>query len=51
MIKPQTYEEAMLSIEAPHWKVAWAEELLSLEKTGVYDEVDQQKGWKIINCK
>jgi hypothetical protein len=42
--EPQTYEEAMASLDAPSWKEACAEELSSFIKTQLYDEVERLKG-------
>ena len=49
--EPTTYEEAMAGPDAPLWKAACAEELVSFVKTELYDEVEHPRGRKVVDCK
>jgi Reverse transcriptase (RNA-dependent DNA polymerase) len=49
--EPETYEEAMSGPDAPLWKAACAEELLSFVKTNLYDEVERPRQQKVVDCK
>lgn len=49
--EPEMYQEAMSSPDAPLWKAACAEELLSFVKMNLYDEVERPKERKVIDCK
>ena len=49
--EPETYEEAMSGPDAPLWKAACADELLSFTQTKLYDELERLRGHKIVDCK
>ncbi len=48
---PTTFEQAKRSDEWPQWRAAMEEELASLEKLGVYEEVDKPTHKKVIGTK
>jgi Reverse transcriptase (RNA-dependent DNA polymerase)/Integrase core domain len=47
----ETYEEAMSGPDAPLWKAACANELLSFTQTKLYDELERPRGQKVVDCK